>query len=191
MKDIITKTIAGVLAGIILYFIIDRYLSKDKELPEEVKHKTESITPNETQQQAQQPPLEESPQPAKTQSQPTQNVPPIENTKPQVVVETKQVEAAKPIERKLESTFPQVDHRSVEQSMDLITKEARVKRDSLGRDKKLNQEVKKVERRANDAFDELEKELDPLSKQTRPVRDSLDQDNKPSQKVNRYREETG
>jgi hypothetical protein len=160
MKNIISRTIAGVLAGIILYFVVDKYLARDKEQPEEVKQQTEGIVPHETQQQAQQSPVEETPQPAQMQSQSIQNVSPIDNANSQPAPEAKQVDVPKPVERKLESSSPQVGQKTVEQDMDLIEKQARAKRDSLEKDKKLNQEVKKVVKKSDDAFDELEKETE-------------------------------
>jgi type IV secretory pathway VirB10-like protein len=163
MKDIVGKTIAGVLAGVILYFISDKYLTKGSEQAAMVKTPVENAVPLESPQPVQQTPVEQPTQSSPVQDQPIKHIPTIDELGPQQTNEVKLAEEPKPNELRFGEPRPEppvlkVEQKTVDQEMGELSKEARAKRDSLAKDKKLNQEVKKVNKKTDDVFDELERE---------------------------------
>jgi hypothetical protein len=161
MKDIVTKTIAGVLAGVILYFVTDKYLSKHDSQPEQVKATVEDTIQLGIDRESSSTPEVGMSQSPRGQDQEIQNIPALEELGPPEKEVRKPVEEAsstnrQPIEHAATASSQKAAQRSAEEEMALMEREARTKRDSLTLDSLLNTQVKKVNKRSADIFEELE-----------------------------------
>ena len=145
MKELLSKIVAGVIAGVIMFYLTQKYLIKSVQMD------------------------------AQPSSQQTATVilkTPVEVAKP-ITASAEKLIASLPLEPKVEISEPEAapppaqpkpvvplpqeaDPAAVEKDLEIMIKEAQTKPAALSKDTKTNASVKKVQNRATDAFDELE-----------------------------------
>ncbi len=157
MRDLILKIVGGAVAGVIVWFVTQFFLSKDKTTEANLIPSIENI-------QLQDSSIDYATEQAtltkesKTESEPIEfkNVLPHGEVKSEGSTKDEKVEVEESSSDK-PKTKPDAKI-SVDEDLKIVIQEGRDKTDTLIKDVKVKEEVKKVRKRADDVFDELDRE---------------------------------
>lgn len=165
MRKLISRIVAGVVAGVIVVILTQRYLltgSTPQFTPADQQQ--QSLTPTE-QMSIQEVPAEavqeETPGSGENEI-PRQEVPSLHDLSPaQAVQPPPEVKEDPPAQTPSASQSSPERKRTVEEELQPIVESARARGDSLSKDPKIKPEVKKLRKKSEDVFEELEKETEP------------------------------
>lgn len=135
-KELSTKIIASIVFGIIIFYTMQRYLSKPKQDETLPTQQIATVVQNRI-------------------TQPIET--PISSKAPKQEVYNREPEMTKTTPSNLEEPQQQeVDAGKVEGQLQTMLKETRTKHDSLSKDNKMNEEAANTRKKADAAYDELE-----------------------------------